>query len=150
MCAEFGGFDPRVMETPTTSALALDPGWSPVRQAAAIAVMAEETARAICPPDLTVVPLQPPPGYAVAAAWRRGDHFALLDRLLGFIRGYRDTHARPDDAPRLSLGAWICVSPLADPSGKAAGIHAPSIAWIPAAPGRGRWRPPRYRGLMPG
>ena len=101
MCAEFGGFDPHVMESPAASAPTLDADWRPVRQGAAIAVMAEETARRICPSDVTVVPVQPPPGYVIAVAWRRGDHGPLLERFLGFLRRYRDSGAWPADAPRL-------------------------------------------------
>jgi len=46
-----------------------------------------------------VVPVQPPPGYVIAAAWRRGNHYPPLQQLLGFVRGYRDTNAWPADAP---------------------------------------------------
>ena len=93
MCAEFGGFDPHVVESEAASMLMLDADWHPIRQGAAIAVMAEETARGICPEDVVVVPVQPPPRFAVAVAWRHGDHSALLDRFLGFVRGYRDANA---------------------------------------------------------
>ena len=93
MCAEFGGFDPHVMESKTASAPTPDAGWRAIRHGAAIAGMAEETARAMCPPDLRVIPVQPPPGYAVAAAWRRGEHSLQLDRFLGFVRRYRDAGA---------------------------------------------------------
>ena len=41
-------------------------------------------------------------GTVVAVAWRRGDHSLLLDRFLGFVRGYRDTNAWSADTPRLS------------------------------------------------
>jgi len=99
MCAEFGGFDPAVLESPSASAPTPGADWRPVRQGAAIAVMAEETARRICPQDVTVVPVQPPPGYVIAAAWRRGNHYPPLQQLLGFVRGYRDTNAWPPDAP---------------------------------------------------
>ena len=105
MCAEFGGFDPHVMESEAASAPTLDAGWHPIRQGAAIAVMAEETARGICPEDVVVVPVQPPPRFAVAVAWRRGDHCPLLDRFLGFLRRYRDTNAWPADAPAYRLRA---------------------------------------------
>jgi DNA-binding transcriptional LysR family regulator len=107
MCAEFGGFDPYVMESGTASAPTLDADWRPVRQGAAIAVMAEETARRICPPDVTVVPVQPPPGYVIAVAWRRGDHCPLLERFLDFLRRYRDANAWPSDAPRLPSSGWM-------------------------------------------
>ena len=102
MCAEFGGFDPKVTESAAASTPALDPGWLPIRQAEAIAVTAEETARAICPPDVAVVPLRPPPRSAIAVAWRHGDQTALLERFLGFVRSYRDAHGWAADTPRLS------------------------------------------------
>ena len=109
MCAEFGGFDPRVLESKTASAPTPGADWRAIRHGAAIAVMAEETARGMCPPDLRVVPVQPPPGYAVAAAWQRAEHSPLLDRFLGFVRRYRDTNAWPADAPRLSPGARTSI-----------------------------------------
>jgi DNA-binding transcriptional LysR family regulator len=90
MCAEFGGFDPKVAESATTSAPALDADWRPIRRGAAITLMAEQTARGICPEGVAVVPLQPPPSSVLAVAWRQGDRSALLGRLLGFIRGCRD------------------------------------------------------------
>ncbi len=92
MCAEFGGFDPKVAESAATSMPALDPDWQLVRKGAAIAVTAEETARSICPDGLVVVVIEPPPSFALAAAWRRGEQSAALDRLLDFVRSYRDTH----------------------------------------------------------
>jgi len=112
ICAEFGGFDPAVMESKTALATTRGVGWRPVRQGAAIALMAEEAARGICPQDLTVVPIQPPPGYVIAAAWRRGDHSPQLEQLLGFIRRYRDTNAWPANAPRLSPRAQTSIGRL--------------------------------------
>jgi DNA-binding transcriptional LysR family regulator len=100
MCAEFGGFDPHVLETEAASTATLDADWHPIRHGTAIAIMAEQTARGICPEDVVVVPVQPPPRFAVAVAWRRGDHSALLDRFLGFVRGYRDAHAWCADTQR--------------------------------------------------
>ena len=93
MCAEFGGFDPKVLESEAASTPTLDADWHPIRQGAAVAVMTEETARGICPEDVAVVPIQPPPRSAVAVAWRHGDRSALLDRFLSFVRGYRDANA---------------------------------------------------------
>jgi len=109
MCAEFGGFDPKVLESEAMSTPTLGADWHLIRQGAAIAVMAEETAREICPEDVVVVPVQPPPRFAVAVAWRRGDHSALLDRFLSFVRGYRDANAWSDDTQRLSPGAQISI-----------------------------------------
>ena len=103
MCAEFGGFDPKVAESAATSTPTLDPDWRPIREATAIAVTAEETARAICPPDVAVVPVSPPPRSAIAVAWRHADRTALLDRFLGFVRGYRDANGWWADIPGLSL-----------------------------------------------
>jgi DNA-binding transcriptional LysR family regulator len=102
MCAEFGGFNPRVTESAATSTPTLDPDWRPIRHSAAIAVMAEEIVRAVCPPDVAVVPVRPPPLSAIAVAWRHRDPSALVGRVLGFIRGYRDANGWLDDSPRLS------------------------------------------------
>ena len=109
MCAEFGGFDPHVMESTTASGATLDADWRPVRQGAAIAMMPEEAARGICPRDVKVVPVQPPPGYVIAAAWRRGDHHPLLERFLGFVRSYHDTSTPTANAPRLSQRAQTSI-----------------------------------------
>jgi hypothetical protein len=98
MCAEFGGFDPKVTETAAVPTL--DSDWQPIRQAAAIAVTSEETARAICPPDVAVVPVSPPPRAVIAVVWRRGDRTASLDRFLGFVRAYRDANGWSADIPR--------------------------------------------------
>jgi len=57
MCREFGGFDATVLESPLASTAALDTDWSPVRDGAAITLMAEATARTVCPADVAVVPL---------------------------------------------------------------------------------------------
>jgi DNA-binding transcriptional LysR family regulator len=116
MCAEFGGFDPKVVESEAASTPTLNADWHPIRQGAAIAVMAEETARGICPEDVVAVPVQPPPRFAVAVAWRHGDHSALLDRFLGFVRGYRDTNAWSANTQCLSPGAQTSIGRLlADP-----------------------------------
>lgn len=102
MCAEFGGFDPRATESAAASAPTLDPGWHLIRQSAAIAVVAEEIARAICPPEVAVVPVRPPPLSAIAVAWRQGDHCTLVDRVLRFIRAYRNNHGWLVDSGHLS------------------------------------------------
>lgn len=102
MCAEFGGFDPKVTESLATATPTLDPDWHPIRQSAAIVILAEEIARAICPPDVAVVPVWPPPLSAIAVAWRLGDHSVLVDQVLGFVRGYRDANGWLADSPRLS------------------------------------------------
>jgi len=112
MCAEFGGFDPKVLESEAASTPTLDADWYPIRQGAAVAVMTEETARGICPEDVAVVPIQPPPRFAVAVAWRHGDRSALLDRFLSFVRGYRDANAWSADSQRLSPCAQTSIGRL--------------------------------------
>ena len=102
MCAEFGGFDPKVAESGSTSTPTLDTDWKPIRQGTVIAVMAEDTARRICPDGVTVVALRPPPLFVLAAAWRQGDRSPLLDRFLGFLRGYRDANEWTVDKSQFS------------------------------------------------
>jgi DNA-binding transcriptional LysR family regulator len=93
MCREFGGFDAMVLESAAASTAALDTDWRPVRAGAAIALMAEVTARAACPAGVAVVPVRPPPQYILALAWRRGHQAAAVGRFLSYLRSYRDRHA---------------------------------------------------------
>ena len=102
MCREFGGFDATVLESPLASTAALDNDWRPIRDGTAIVLMAESTARAVCPAELAVVPIQPPPQYVLALAWRRDEHNAAAHRFLSYLRTYRDQHAwttAPGPAP---------------------------------------------------
>lgn len=92
MCRQFGGFDPKVIESAATSTLPFDADWSPILEGCAITVMPEATARALRPPEIAVVPIQPPPLFQLAIAWRRGDNPPLLHRFLEFVRAYRDQH----------------------------------------------------------
>ena len=107
MCREFGGFDAMVLESAAASTAALDTDWRPVREGAAIALMPEETARTVCPADVAVVPVQPPPQYVLALAWCHGQQTAATHRFLSFLRSYRDRHGwtahapAPGPAPRL-------------------------------------------------
>jgi len=93
MCREFGGFDALVLESPLASTAALDTDWRPVREAAAIALMPEATARTVCPADLAVVPVRPPPQYVLALAWCPGQHAAAVCQFLSYLRSYRERHA---------------------------------------------------------
>jgi len=64
--------------------------------------MPETTARALRADAITVVPIQPPPQYVLALAWRRDEQAAAAHRLLAYLRGYRDRHAwvtGPQTAP---------------------------------------------------
>jgi hypothetical protein len=64
--------------------------------------MAETTARTLCPGGLAAVPVQPPPQYVLALAWRAGEQAAAAHRLLAYLRCYRDRHqwvTGPQSAP---------------------------------------------------
>jgi DNA-binding transcriptional LysR family regulator len=91
MCRTYGGFDPKVLEL-TTSTLPLGTDWSPVVSGQAVALMAEGTAGAIRPEGAVAVPIEPPPEYVLAVAWRRGNESPVLQRFLTFIRAYSDQH----------------------------------------------------------
>jgi DNA-binding transcriptional LysR family regulator len=93
MCREFGGFEAKVLESPIASTLALDTDWRPIQDGTAIAVMAETTARALRADGVAVVPVQPPPQYVLALAWRRDEQAAAAHRFLAYLRCYRDRHA---------------------------------------------------------
>ena len=102
MCREFGGFDATVLESPLASTAALDNDWRPITDGTAIVLMAESTACAVCPAELAVVPIQPPPQFVLALAWRRDEHNAAAHRFLSYLRTYRDQHAwttAPGPAP---------------------------------------------------
>jgi hypothetical protein len=75
-------------------------------------ILVLKTARRICPQDVMVVPVQPPPGCVIAATWRHGNHYPLLQRLLGFVRNYHHTNTRPANAPRLSPRAQTSIGRL--------------------------------------
>jgi DNA-binding transcriptional LysR family regulator len=93
MCRQFGGFDARVLESTAASTVTLDTDRRPIRDGAAIALMAEPAARAVNPTEVAVIPLRPPPLYVIALAWRRGEQAAPVDRFLDYVRGYRDQRA---------------------------------------------------------
>ena len=102
MCREFGGFEANVLESAAASTVALGTDWQPIRDGAAIAVMAETTARTVCADGIAVVPLQPPPQYVLALAWRHDEQAAAAHRCLAYLRRYRDQHGwitHPDVAP---------------------------------------------------
>jgi len=93
MCREFGGFEANVLESPAASTIALDTGWRTILDGTAIAVMAEPAARALHADGIAVVPVQPPPQYVLALAWRRGEQEAAAHRFLAYLRCHRDRHA---------------------------------------------------------
>jgi hypothetical protein len=120
MCREFGGFEAKVLESAAASTVALDTGWRPIQDGTAIAIMAEATARALRAGGLAVVPVQPPPQYALALAWRRGEQAAAAHRFLAYLRCYRDRHA------------WITGPQMAQPT-PASGPALPPAATEPIA-----------------
>jgi DNA-binding transcriptional LysR family regulator len=102
MCREFGGFEANVLESSAAATVALGTDWRPIRDGTAIALVAETTAQAMCADGITVVPIQPPPQYALALAWRHDEHAAAAHRFLAYLRRYRDRHewiTDPDVAP---------------------------------------------------
>jgi len=92
MCREFGGFEANVLESAAASTAALDTDWRPIRDGTAIAVMAETTARLLHADEVAIVPVQPPPQYVIALAWRRDEQAAAARRFLDYLRRYRDRH----------------------------------------------------------
>jgi DNA-binding transcriptional LysR family regulator len=93
MCREFGGFDANVLESAAASTAALDTDWGPVQDGTAITVMAEATARAVRAAGIAVVPIDPPPQYALALAWRPDERGPATGRFLAYLLAYRDQHA---------------------------------------------------------
>jgi DNA-binding transcriptional LysR family regulator len=93
MCSELGGFDANVLESTVATTVALGTDWRPIREGTAIAFMAETTAHTVCPDGIAVVPVQPPPQYVLALAWRHDERAAAAHRLLEYMRRYRDQHA---------------------------------------------------------
>jgi hypothetical protein len=67
------------------------------------ATMPEGTARAVQPEGTSVVPIEPPPVYSLALAWRRDDGSPLLRRFLEFMGAYRDEHGWTGDRARARL-----------------------------------------------
>ena len=60
------------------------------------------TARTIRADGIVVVPLEPPPQYLLALAWRHDEQSAVAHRCLDYLRSYRDRHAwisEPDMSP---------------------------------------------------
>jgi DNA-binding transcriptional LysR family regulator len=108
MCRQFGGFDPNLIESAATSTLPMDSDWGPIVDGSAITVMPEGTAEAVRPPELAVVPIEPPPQFIVAMAWHQRHSSLVLGRVLDFVRVYCAEHGwigepSPEAAPSLRL-----------------------------------------------
>ena len=115
MCRKYGGFDATVLESTAVSTAALDTDWRPIQEGTGIAVMAEATARAVRPAHVAVVPIQPPPHYVLALAWRRAERAAAAHRFLSYLRSYRDRHSWTT-TPDLRRPAAIPTQALKRPS----------------------------------
>src|SRR3954452_3374750 len=99
-CLSYGGFEPMLLEA-STSTVPLGSDWRPVIDGDAIALMHEETARAVLPEGAVAVPLDGQPGFTLALAWRGGNGSPVLERFVTFIHAYSAEHdwtATPVDA----------------------------------------------------
>src|SRR5215470_11049938 len=114
MCREFGGFEANVVESTVATTVALGTDWRPIRDGTAIVLMAETTAHAVRATGIAVVPIQPPPQYVLALAWRHDEHAAVAHRLLEYLRRYRDQHAWITDPGVAPLAHDHGPSPVAD------------------------------------
>jgi len=103
MCREFGGFDANVRESAGASTAALDTDWGPVQDGTAIVLVAEATARAVRAAGIAVVPLDPPPQYVLALAWRPDQPGPATGRFLRYLLDYRDQHAWITDTESAAL-----------------------------------------------
>jgi DNA-binding transcriptional LysR family regulator len=92
MCREFGGFEPVVLESAAASTAGLDTDWHSIETGTAVALMAETTARTICPAEVSVVPIESPPAHVLALAWRADEPYSAARLLRAFLRSYRDRH----------------------------------------------------------
>jgi DNA-binding transcriptional LysR family regulator len=90
-CLSYAGFEPKVLEAPT-STVPLGSDWRPVLDGDAIALMPEGTAQAVRPQGAVTIPLEPPPEFALALAWRGGNGSPILDRFVSFVRAYSAEH----------------------------------------------------------
>src|SRR5260221_12046354 len=115
--------------------------------------MAEATACAVGPAEVAVVPIQPPPYYVLALAWRHGERAAAAHQFLSYLRSYRDRHswtATPNlrRPTALATQALNRVSPPTG-GGQRSGLlgwdRAPALAmmrgWPNGGPGQGPPQP---------
>jgi DNA-binding transcriptional LysR family regulator len=90
MCRVYGGFDATVLESAAASTVALDRDWRPILTGRAVLVMPGATADAVHPPDVVPVRIQAPPRHILALAWRRGERVGATQRVVDYLRMYRD------------------------------------------------------------
>jgi DNA-binding transcriptional LysR family regulator len=87
MCRTYGDFEPDLRELST---LGVD--WQPVVAGDGIVLMAEGAARTVRPAGTVAIPLETPPPFLLAMAWRGGNGAPILHLFLDFLRSYRDAH----------------------------------------------------------
>jgi DNA-binding transcriptional LysR family regulator len=92
MCRTYGDFDPNVRELSTLGA-----DWQPVVNGEGIVLMAEGAARTVRPAGTVAVPVESPPPFLLALAWRGGNVAPIVQRFLDFLRSYRDEHGWVDE-----------------------------------------------------
>jgi DNA-binding transcriptional LysR family regulator len=90
MCRTFGGFEPKVFESPAMGTGPLNPAWLRHESGEAVAFGSMSMVSVGLPTGLLAIPITPPPLLSVALVWRRGDTSPVVDRLIEFLRARRD------------------------------------------------------------
>ena len=90
---EFGGFDAKVMESATVWTTASTADQYHVRDGEAVAVVPDAAADSVHLPGIAAIPLQPPPLYVIAVAWRPAETATPVRRLLDYLHVHRDRYA---------------------------------------------------------
>ena len=136
MCRKYGGFDPTILESAAASTAALDTDWRPIQDGSAIQVMAEATARAARPAHVAVVPIQPPPHYVLALAWRCDERAAAAHRFLSYLRSHRDQQSWITNPEFCAAERQSLPKPWGGRASPTGGQHAaaPLVTGVPLAP----------------
>jgi DNA-binding transcriptional LysR family regulator len=90
MCRTFGGFEPRVFESPAMGTGPLNPAWVSHAAGDAVAMGGISMVRAGLPKGLVAIPIEPPPLLSVALVWKRGDNSPAVETLIHFMRERRE------------------------------------------------------------
>ena len=99
MCRTFGGFEPRLYESPGVGSGPLNPAWVAHAEGDAVALGGISMVRAGLPRGLVAIPIEPPPMLSVALVWRRGDVSPVVDGLIRFMRERRARDHQHGHAP---------------------------------------------------
>jgi DNA-binding transcriptional LysR family regulator len=90
MCRTFGGFEPRLYESPGMGTGPLNPAWVSHAEGDAVALGGISMVRAGLPRGLVAIPIEPPPMLSVALVWRHGDVSPVVEGLVRFMRERRE------------------------------------------------------------